>query len=94
MTCYEQEVFRKTSEISKQMFPLTLDIDHPHWRPNLDRMDAASREVAAAKKRGGLGGMLSHLGGMAKAAIAFVAVFTIPVRQNAVPGSPRLQPAY
>ena len=52
VTWYGQEVFRKTSEISKQIFPMTLDIDHPRWRKNLDRMEAASRQIAAAKARG------------------------------------------
>jgi magnesium-protoporphyrin IX monomethyl ester (oxidative) cyclase len=94
VTWYGQEVFRKTSEISKQVFPLTLDIDHPRWRPNLDRMEAASRQIAAAKQRGGALGMLSRIGGMAKAAFAFVSILTIPAHKNAVPDSPRLQPAY
>jgi magnesium-protoporphyrin IX monomethyl ester (oxidative) cyclase len=29
---YGHEVFTKTSELSKQIFPFTLDIDHPRWR--------------------------------------------------------------
>lgn len=94
VTWYGQEVFRKTSEISKQVFPITLDIDHPRWRPNLDRMESASRQIAAAKKRGGLTGMVSRVAGMAKAGFAFVSIFTIPAQKNAVPDSPRLQPAY
>ena len=62
VTWYGQEVFRKTSEISKQVFPMTLDIDHPRWRPNLDRMEAASRQIAAAKERGGVLGFASRVG--------------------------------
>ncbi|MEM6939757.1 MAG: magnesium-protoporphyrin IX monomethyl ester (oxidative) cyclase [Pseudomonadota bacterium] len=93
-TWYGQEVFRKTSEISKQVFPMTLDIDHPRWRKNLDRMEDASRQIAAAKERGGFGGTLSRVAGMAKAAYAFGALYTIPSIPNQVPDSPRLQPAY
>jgi len=93
-TWYGQEVFRKTSEISKQVFPLTLDIDHPRWRPNLDRMEAASRQVAAGKAKGGITGTASRMAGMAKAAYAFVSLYTIPAKKNAVPDSPRLEPAY
>ena len=93
-TWYGQEVFRKTSEISKQVFPMTLDIDHPRWRKNLDLMEAASRQIDAAKKRGGVGGMVSRVTGMAKAAKAFVSLYTIPSIPNQVPDSPRLQPAY
>ncbi|NNE53214.1 MAG: magnesium-protoporphyrin IX monomethyl ester (oxidative) cyclase [Sulfitobacter sp.] len=93
-TWYGQEVFRKTSEISKQVFPITLDIDHPRWRRNLDRMEAASRQVAEGKKRGGIVGTASRISGMVKAASAFVALYTIPAHKNAVPDNPRLQPAY
>ncbi len=94
VTWYGQEVFRKTSEISKQVFPITLDIDHPRWRPNLDRMEAASRQIAAAKARGGVMGTLSRLGGMAKAGFAFVSILTIPAHKHTVPDSPVMQPAY
>jgi magnesium-protoporphyrin IX monomethyl ester (oxidative) cyclase len=31
---YDQEVFRKTSTISRQIFPMELDIDSPRWIPN------------------------------------------------------------
>ena len=94
VTWYGQEVFRKTSEISKQVFPITLDIDHPRWRPNLDRMEAASRQVAAAKARGGIGGFFSRIAGMAKATTAFIAVLTIPAHKHTPPKNPRLEPSY
>ena len=57
-------------------------------------MEAASRQIDAAKKRGGIGGMLSRIGGMAKAAKAFVSLYTIPSKKNEVPENVRLEPAY
>jgi magnesium-protoporphyrin IX monomethyl ester (oxidative) cyclase len=94
VTWYGQEVFEKTSEISKQVFPFTLDINHKRWRPNLDRMERASVQIAKAKQRGGMMGMVSRLTGMAKAGIAFVSVLTIPSIPNDVPDSPVMVPAY
>jgi len=94
VTWYGQEVFRKTSEGTRQIFPLTLDIDHPRWRPNLDRMEVASRQVAAGKARGGVMGTLTRVAGMAKAAYAFVALFTIPAHKNVVPENTRMHPVY
>ncbi len=91
---YGQEVFRKTSEISKQVFPMTLDIDSPRWIPNLERMQAANEQIAAGRKQGGFGGWVRRMAGSAGAAIAFVALLTIPVEKNAVPANPRLEPAY
>ena len=94
VTWYGQEVFRKTSEISKQVFPFTLDIDHPRWRPNLDRMERASVQVARGKARGGIVGTASRIAGMAKAAFAFVSIYTIPAIHHDVPASPVMEPAY
>jgi len=91
---YGQAVFEKTSELSKQIFPFTLDIDHPRWKPNLRRMEAASRQVAAAKKRGGVTGFISRVAGSAKAAYAFAALYTIPAVRHERPVSTRLEPCY
>jgi magnesium-protoporphyrin IX monomethyl ester (oxidative) cyclase len=94
VTWYGQEVFRKTSEITKQVFPMTLDIDHPRWRKGLNRLEAASRQVAHAKKRGGVMGMASRLAGMATVAATFVSLYTIPAIKHTVPESSRMEPAY
>jgi len=91
---YGQEVFRKTSEISRQVFPLTLDIDHPRWRRGLDRLEVANRQITAAKKAGGIGGKLSQIAGSAKAGLAFLSLLTIPSVKNDVPVETRLEPAY
>ncbi|MEJ6396658.1 magnesium-protoporphyrin IX monomethyl ester (oxidative) cyclase [Yoonia sp. 208BN28-4] len=91
---YGQEVFRKTFDISKQVFPLTLDIDHPRWLPNLDRMERASVQVAEGKAKGGIAGTASRIAGMAKAAYAFAALYTIPSIPNETPESPVMEPAY
>jgi magnesium-protoporphyrin IX monomethyl ester (oxidative) cyclase len=93
-TWYGQEVFRKTSEISRQVFPITLDIDHPRWIPTLNRLEAASRQIDAGKKQGGLGGLVKRGLGMGKAALAFVSLYTIPARRHDAPAQVRLEPAY
>ena len=58
-TDYDYTVFRITSEISKQVFPITLDTDHPTFRRGLERLFAISQEMADAKARGGLVGRRS-----------------------------------
>ena len=94
VTWYGQEVFQKTSEISKQVFPFTLDINHRRWRPNLDRIEKASVQIAKAKERSGIIGLVSRLTGMAKAGIAFASILTIPSIPNDVPDSPVMVPSY
>ena len=91
---YGQEVFRKTSEISRQVFPLTLDIDHPRWQPTLNRIQAANEQIAKGRKTGGLSGWVMRTAGSAKAGLAFVSLLTIPSERNTVPANPRLEPAY
>ena len=91
---YGQEVFRKTSEISKQVFPLTLDIEHPRWMPTLKRLQKASADMDAAKKRGGVSGFFGKASAGARAGLAFLSLYTIPSVPNEVPEDTRLEPAY
>ncbi len=91
---YGQEVYRKTSEISKQVFPMTLDIDHPRWVKNLERMERANLAIARGRKAGGLGGWLTRMGGSVRAGAAFVALLSIPAIPNEVPADVRLEPVY
>ncbi|WP_406565984.1 magnesium-protoporphyrin IX monomethyl ester (oxidative) cyclase [Allitabrizicola rongguiensis] len=91
---YDQEVFRKTSTISRQVFPIELDIDHPRWLPGLRRMRDAFVAMDAAQHRGGIGGWISHKLSATKALAAFVSLYTIPVLKHEPPKSVRLEPVY
>ncbi|WP_425040007.1 magnesium-protoporphyrin IX monomethyl ester (oxidative) cyclase [Primorskyibacter sp. S187A] len=91
---YAYEVFTKTSKLSEQIFPITLDIDHPAWQKNLELLQAANVQIAQAKAQGGIGGKLRQLVGSAKAGRAFVSLYLIPAKKHQVPASTRLEPAY
>ena len=91
---YDQEVYRKTSTIARQVFPVELDIDHPRWLPGLRRMDAAMRDMEKAKKKGGLGGWIAHKAASARAMTAFAGLYLIPVKDNRPPVNVRLEPSY
>ncbi len=91
---YDQEVYRKTSAIARQVFPVEIDIDHPRWLPNLRRMRDAFGQMDAGKRAGGPGGWLRHKGGMVKAALAFVSIYTIPVIKSEPPKKVRMEPVY
>jgi magnesium-protoporphyrin IX monomethyl ester (oxidative) cyclase len=93
-TEYDYTVFRITSEISKQVFPLTLDIDHPAFRAGLDRLFRIAVASAAAKQRGGVVGWAKR-GALAVAGVAtFARLFVLPVKRNALPENVRLAPAW
>ena len=88
---YAHSVFEKTSAISRQVFPFTLDIDSPRWIENLRRLQRANADLADARRDGKL---FKRLRAKARAALAFVSLLTIPSIPNEVPRNTRLEPVY
>ena len=91
---YAQEVFTKTSKLSEQIFPITLDIDHPRWHRTLNRLHKANVDIAASKEAGGVIGKLRQMGASMRAGLAFFNLYTIPAKKNRVPKNTRLEPVY
>jgi magnesium-protoporphyrin IX monomethyl ester (oxidative) cyclase len=91
---YDAEVFRITSEITRQVFPIELDLDNPRWNAGLAKMRRIAEDMDAAKRQGGVTGKLRTWVCGARAAATFAGLYFIPVKQNALPESSRLQPAY
>ncbi|MEM1402699.1 MAG: magnesium-protoporphyrin IX monomethyl ester (oxidative) cyclase [Pseudomonadota bacterium] len=88
---YAHSVYEKTSEISRQIFPLTLDIDHPRWIKSLRKLQRANVDLADAQQKGQF---FRSLGARVRAATAFLSLLMIPSIPNAVPEETRLEPAY
>jgi magnesium-protoporphyrin IX monomethyl ester (oxidative) cyclase len=93
-TDYDFRVFRITSDISKQVFPLTLDIDHPKFKAGLEHLFKISTAIAEAQAEGGVIGSLKRFGLTASAAFAFVKLYALPSRPNSLPKQIRLAPAW
>ncbi len=91
---YDQEVFRKTSAIARQVFPIEIDIDHPRWLPNLRRMRDAFAAMDAARRRGGVAGFFGRMFAGASALRGFVAIYTMPVIKTVPPKNIRMEPVY
>ena len=84
-TDYDYTVFRITSQISQQVFPLTLDLDNPAFHAGLDRLWRISEASAAARAKGGLANRCKRIAlGMAGAA-TFARLFLLPAKQNPLP---------
>jgi magnesium-protoporphyrin IX monomethyl ester (oxidative) cyclase len=88
------QVFRITTAISRQIFPISLDIEHPAFRAGLESMRTSFEAIQAAKARGGLLGKLQALGGNLKIAATFVRLFLRPVHRHALPDDVRVVPAW
>lgn len=93
-TEYDFTVFRITSEITKQVFPLTLDLDAPAFRAGLERLRRISVATEAAKARGGIGGALRRAGLGVMAGFTFLRLYTLPAKPNALPANARLAPTW
>ena len=91
---YDYTVFRITSEISKQVFPITLDIDHPAFRAGLGRLFRISNAMTAAKTRGGLVGRLQQVGCACAGVATFVRLYLLPTQRHELPRQVRMQPAW
>jgi magnesium-protoporphyrin IX monomethyl ester (oxidative) cyclase len=91
---YDMRVLKITSDIGKQVFPITLDLENPRFKRGLDRLSRISQQLAAAKQDMGLGGRLRRGALSARAGIAFVGLLLMPGRKNPLPADVRLAPAW
>jgi len=93
-TDYDFKVFRITTEISKQVFPVTLDLDHPAFAKGLERMRRITVANKAAREKGGL---LAKLGiGLRtiEAGITFLRMYTLPAKHDALPAQVCMAPSW
>ncbi|HKX95330.1 MAG TPA: magnesium-protoporphyrin IX monomethyl ester (oxidative) cyclase [Methylibium sp.] len=91
---YDYQVFDITTAISKQVFPISLDTDHPSFRAGLNRLVEAADGMARAKERGGLVGRAQQAGWAAVAAATFVRLYLRPVKRHDLPAQIRVAPAW
>jgi len=93
-TEYDMKVLGITSEITKQIFPFTLDIDDARFRAGLDRLVKINAAVVKAKAQGGLVGGIKRAGLAVAAAATFARLYTLPVVSHEVPSSARMAPTW
>ncbi len=93
-TEYDHTVFRITTEISEQVFPVKLDLDSPKFRAGLERLRHISNGIGEAKAQGGIVGNVKRAGLSVAAGLAFARLYLLRPKQNALPERIRLAPAY
>ena len=91
---YDMKVFRLTSEISRQVFPLVLDLDNPALMAGFRKLERINRELEQAVEAGGLSGRIRSAWLKAKAGAVFLRLYTLPSKPNAIPEQSRLQPVW
>ena len=93
-TDFDFTVFHLTSEISRQTFPLTLDIDNPRFKRGLDQLCEIAKLNEDAGAVGGLRGKLRRAWLTAVAALAFARLYILPSKANSLPADIRLAPVW
>ena len=93
-TSYDFTVFRITNEITRQVFPVMLDIDHPVFRAGLERLFHIQTQIDMAKSRGGIVGNLQRVGWAVAGLATFVRLYALPVIRNELPADVRMARAW
>jgi magnesium-protoporphyrin IX monomethyl ester (oxidative) cyclase len=91
---YDFEVFRITNEITKQVFPIMLDIDHPEFRAGLEQLFACTQKANAGRVAGGMVGRVRQAYWATAGVLTFVKMYFLPVKSNALPNEVRMVPAW
>jgi magnesium-protoporphyrin IX monomethyl ester (oxidative) cyclase len=93
-TEYDRQVLRITEAISRQVFPDTLDVDHPAFFAGLERLRRIGEKQAAARAAGGVLGRLRRLGLTASAGATLVRLFLLRPHRHELPAQVRMAPAW
>jgi len=91
---YDYTVFRITTEISKQVFPLSLDTDNPKFRAGLKRLFEISKANDDAKSRGGISGLFTQGLCVVQALWTFGRLFMMDTLEHELPANIRMQPSW
>jgi magnesium-protoporphyrin IX monomethyl ester (oxidative) cyclase len=91
---YDYDVFRITTEITKQVFPISLDTDNPAFRACLTRLFTIQTNFDAAKARGGLVGKVKQGFWAVAGAATFLRMYVMPVKRHDLPANVRMAPAW
>jgi magnesium-protoporphyrin IX monomethyl ester (oxidative) cyclase len=93
-TDYDREVLKITSEISKQVFPFTINLEDQRIWENFSKLKQISDRIDALKEENTMGSKVKQLGYGALAAITFMKLYFVPVVPNELPMNIRLKPVW
>ena len=94
ITTYDMQVFRITTEICKQVFPVTLDVDNPAFLAGLQRLLSISGQMARAKEHYGVGGLLKRVYLTTAAGATLARLFFMRPQRHELPRQTRMAPAW
>jgi magnesium-protoporphyrin IX monomethyl ester (oxidative) cyclase len=93
-TDFDHEVFRITTEICRQVFPVTLAVEDERFKSLLERVRSATVTSRALAERGGVVNTVKRVWLLGGIAGDLIRLYLLPVRQNALPAQVRMMPAW
>jgi magnesium-protoporphyrin IX monomethyl ester (oxidative) cyclase len=93
-TEYDLQVYRITTAICRQVFPVTLDVDNPAFLAGLERLRRINQSIASAKAQRGIGGVLKRLAFTGAAGIVLTRLFLLHPQRHDLPRQVRMAPAW
>ena len=93
-TKFDYQVFDITSEISQQVFPMTLNTDDPRFRRGMERLLFLSEKAEGLRAKGGLINKCLRLGVMAQSGLTFARLYCLPTKPNTLPDQVCMTPAW
>jgi len=93
-TDYDMQVFRLTSEIARQVFPVELDIENPKFLKGLEKLRIINEKLGEVEGKTGIGARLRRLSLGASAVATFARLYLLKARDNPLPQQIRLEPIW
>jgi magnesium-protoporphyrin IX monomethyl ester (oxidative) cyclase len=91
---YDMDVIRLTVEISKQVFPVLLDVEHPAFLAGLREVLRCSMQLQALAEQGGLRNKLRSLAPRLRIAQQLVRLYFLRPIENSLPANARVAPTW
>ena len=91
---YDETVLKITSEITRQVFPIEIDLENVKWKSGLKKLCTIFNKMEKTKKSGGIIGKFKYYTFATRALMIFIGLYLLPSKKNIVPETSRLQPSY
>ncbi|TCO77207.1 magnesium-protoporphyrin IX monomethyl ester (oxidative) cyclase [Chromatocurvus halotolerans] len=93
-TEFDYRVFDITTEITRQVFPLTLDTDNPVFRRGLEKLRHINVAIQETRARGGMIAGLKRGWLTVRGATVFARLYLLPTKSNQLPDTVCMAPAW
>ena len=91
---FDRKVIALTNLISRQVFPVVVDVDNPKLWTLFERLYQNTLAIEAAEKRGGIGGKLRAARLRLDCGVTFLRCYFQKPVQNTLPADVRMQPVW